>query len=232
MNCPYLSYFCGMQASLFKDYGDYLAYAIDNLRFPEQPKDLYEAVTYIFSLGGKRLRPALCLFSAEAFGSDKSAALPAALCVETFHNFSLIHDDIMDAAQLRRKAPTVHEKWNTNTGILSGDLALIIAYRFLENYRDERFFKLYNRFNQTAIEVCEGQQMDMLFEQRKKVSVDEYLQMISYKTAVLLGCSLAMGAIVAGAEDSQVQHCYDIGLTIGEAFQLRDDYLDTFGNQE
>lgn len=198
----------------------------------KEPKNLYEPIQYILNIGGKRLRPLLTLMSCEAFGKSYKSAMDAALAVEMFHNFSLIHDDIMDAAPLRRGHMTVHEKWDTNVGILSGDLMLISAYQHFENYEPQIFQKLAKLFSETAVKVCEGQQYDMDFEQRDNVSVDEYLHMINYKTAVLVGAAMEMGAIVAKASEKSQNAIYEFGRNLGLAFQLQDDYLDVFGNPE
>jgi geranylgeranyl diphosphate synthase type II len=196
------------------------------------PKNLYEPVQYILNLGGKRLRPILTLMTADCFGGDVNKALDAALAVEVFHNFSLIHDDIMDDAPLRRGQQTVHEKWDLNTGILSGDAMLIMAYQLFENYPPETFQNLLTLFSKTALEVCEGQQYDIDFETRNEVSIAEYLKMIEYKTAVLVAAAMKMGAIIAGASDEDQNRCYEFGKNLGIAFQLQDDYLDAFGNPE
>jgi geranylgeranyl diphosphate synthase type II len=196
------------------------------------PKNLYEPVQYILNLGGKRLRPILTLMTADCFGGDVNKALDAALAVEVFHNFSLIHDDIMDDAPLRRGQQTVHEKWDLNTGILSGDAMLIMAYQLFENYPPETFQNLLTLFSKTALEVCEGQQYDIDFETRNEVSIAEYLKMIEYKTAVLVAAAMKMGAIIAGASEDDQNRCYEFGKNLGIAFQLQDDYLDAFGNPE
>lgn len=198
----------------------------------KEPKNLYEPITYILGLGGKRLRPVLVLMATEIFGADYKKALDAALAIEVFHNFSLVHDDIMDDAPLRRGNSTVHEKWDVNTGILSGDAMLINAYQLFENYEGETFRELAKLFSKTAIEVCEGQQYDVDFEIRDDVTISEYLRMIEFKTAVLVGAALKMGAIVAGASDDEQHHIYDFGKNLGIAFQLQDDYLDAFGDPE
>ena len=198
----------------------------------EEPKNLYEPISYILNLGGKRLRPTLVLIAAEAFGVSYEKALDAALAIEVFHNFSLVHDDIMDDAPLRRGKATVHEKWDINTGILSGDAMLIKAYQLFENYEGEQFKELAKLFSRTAIEVCEGQQYDIDFETREDVTVEEYLKMIEYKTAVLVGAALEMGAIVANAPKKEQEQIYNYGKLIGIAFQLQDDYLDAFGDPE
>ncbi len=198
----------------------------------QEPANLYDPMVYILGLGGKRVRPVLVLMAAEIFGSDHKKALDAALAIEVFHNFSLVHDDIMDDAPLRRGKQTVHERWDINTGILSGDAMLIKAYQLFENYSGETFRKLAELFSKTAIEVCEGQQYDMDFEVREKVSIGEYLKMIEYKTAVLVGASLKMGAIVANASKEDCDRIYEFGRLLGIAFQLQDDYLDAFGDPD
>ena len=198
----------------------------------KEPRNLYEPIHYIMKLGGKRMRPVLTLMSAEVFDADYNLALPAALAVEVFHNFSLVHDDIMDDAPLRRGNETVHEKWNTNTAILSGDAMLILAYQYFEKYNTDVFRDLAKLFSKTALEVCEGQQWDVDFETRNDVSIIEYLKMIEYKTAVLVAAAMKMGAIVAETSQKNADLIYDFGLNLGLAFQLQDDYLDCFGNQE
>ena len=195
-----------------------------------EPVNLYEPVNYILQLGGKRLRPVLTLMAAEIFNADYKKALPAALSVEVFHNFSLVHDDIMDAAPLRRGKETVHIKWDTNTGILSGDAMLIMAYQLFESYEPQTFQQLAKLFSKTALEVCEGQQYDVDFETRQDVTIPEYLKMIEYKTAVLVGAAMKMGAIVANASESDKNDIYNFGRLLGIAFQLQDDYLDAFGD--
>ena len=198
----------------------------------KEPKNLYEPIHYILQLGGKRMRPILTLMSAEVFDADYEKALPAALAVEVFHNFSLVHDDIMDAAPLRRGNVTVHEKWNINTGILSGDAMLILAYQYFEEYEPAIFRALAKLFSKTALEVCEGQQWDVDFESRKDVTIPEYLKMIECKTAVLVAAAMKMGAIIAETSQENADLIYDFGLNLGLAFQLQDDYLDAFGNPE
>lgn len=178
------------------------------------------------------MRPILTLMSAEVFDADCQKAIQAATAVEVFHNFSLIHDDIMDDAPLRRGNETVHEKWNLNTGILSGDAMLILAYQFFETYEPNVFRDLAKLFSKTALEVCEGQQYDVDFETRDDVTIPEYLKMIEYKTAVLVGAAMKMGAIVAETSTENANAIYDFGLNLGIAFQLQDDYLDAFGNPE
>ena len=196
----------------------------------KEPKNLYEPIEYILSLGGKRMRPVLTLMASEVFNVDCEKAIPAATAVEVFHNFSLIHDDIMDDAPLRRGNMTVHEKWNINTGILSGDAMLILAYQYFEQYEPVIFRELAKLFSKTALEVCEGQQWDVDFETRTDVTIPEYLKMIEYKTAVLVAAAMKMGAIVAETSADNGDLIYDFGLNLGLAFQLQDDYLDAFGN--
>jgi len=203
---------------------------INSLKIEKTPNELYDPIRYILSLGGKQLRPVLTLFSAEIFGTNYEKAHYAATAIELFHNFSLIHDDIMDAAPLRRGHKTVHEKWNTNTAILSGDAMLILAYQYFENYEPIIFKELAKLFSKTALEVCEGQQMDINFETRNDVSIQEYIKMIEYKTAVLVGAALQMGAIVAETTAENKQAIYNFGLNLGIAFQLQDDFLDAFGD--
>ncbi|MNK10893.1 (2E,6E)-farnesyl diphosphate synthase [compost metagenome] len=198
----------------------------------KEPKNLYQPIQYILSLGGKRMRPVLTLMASEIFNTDCRKALPAAIAVEMFHNFSLVHDDIMDDAPLRRGNQTVHEKWDINTAILSGDAMLILAYQYFEEYEPEIFRSLAKLFSKTALEVCEGQQLDVDFEKRDDVTIPEYLKMIEYKTAVLVGAAMKMGGIVAQTSAENCDLIYDFGLNLGIAFQLQDDYLDAFGDPE
>lgn len=198
----------------------------------ESPRNLYEPIAYILNLGGKRIRPILTLMAAEAFGSSAQVAMHAAVAVEVFHNFTLVHDDIMDGAPLRRGQPAVHQKWDINAGILSGDAMLIQSYQYLLPYPQKISKQLFTLFSQTALEVCEGQQYDMDFETESEVSLSLYLKMITYKTAVLLGCALQMGAVVAETSPQNQKAIYEFGKQLGIAFQLQDDYLDTFGDPE
>lgn len=213
-----------------QEYQEIIASHFSQIKNNKEPKGLYEPIDYILSLGGKRMRPVLTLMTSEIFDADYNRALNAATAVEVFHNFSLIHDDIMDDAPLRRGKETVHEKWDLNTGILSGDAMLILAYQYFENYEPQIFQKLAKLFSKTALEVCEGQQYDVDFETRDNVTIPEYLKMIEYKTAVLVGAAMKMGAIVAETSDENANLIYDFGLNLGIAFQLQDDYLDAFGD--
>ena len=198
---------------------------LNKIGFPNSPERLYEPLRYFLQIGGKRVRPLLTLLSAELFGSTSEKAMPQALCIEVFHNFTLIHDDIMDEAPLRRNMQTVHEKWNRDVAILSGDVLMIKAYQLLGNIEAKLLPPAFELFNKTAIEVCEGQQMDMDFEIRSDVSIEEYIEMIRLKTSVLLGCALEIGAIVAEAPEEDRHAIYDFGQHIGIAFQIQDDLL-------
>jgi geranylgeranyl diphosphate synthase type II len=213
-------------------YQEFFITYLESQTINKEPKNLYEPIDYILSLGGKRMRPVLTLMTAEVFNVDYKEALPAAMAVEVFHNFSLVHDDIMDDAPLRRGSQTVHEKWNVNTGILSGDAMLILAYQYFEQYEPIVFRELAKLFSKTALEVCEGQQWDVDFETRKDVTIPEYLKMIEYKTAVLVAAAMKMGAIIAKTSEENANLIYDFGLHLGLAFQLQDDYLDAFGDPE
>lgn len=195
-----------------------------------EPLGLYQPIDYVLSLGGKRIRPVLTLLACKLFSDNEQAAMPAALAIEVFHNFTLLHDDVMDRADTRRGMPTVHKKWNDNTAILSGDAMLIKAYQFLQQVSADKLPHLLPLFSQTAVEVCEGQQYDVDFENSLDATLPQYLEMIRLKTAVLLAAGLKMGAIIGGANNQDAQALYDYGINLGLAFQLRDDYLDSFGD--
>jgi len=199
------------------------------LEFGNRPAELYEPLYYIFSLGGKRLRPLLTLMACHLYEENFEKSLKPALAIEVFHNFSLIHDDIMDQANVRRGKPTVHTKWDIPTAILSGDVALVEAYKLIMEVDENLKTKAFSLFSKTAKEVCEGQQLDMLFEKRQQVSVAEYMEMIRLKTAVLLGFSLQIGALVGGASEEEASKLRSFGENIGLAFQVKDDFLDAYG---
>lgn len=203
---------------------------LQELDYPGRLPELYAPVQYILDLGGKRLRPLLVLMGANLYTDDLEEALQAALGIELFHNFTLMHDDIMDQAPLRRGRETVHEKWNKNTAILSGDVMLVEAYKCLNNARPQHVQGLLKLFNKVATEVCEGQQVDMNFEQTDKVSLEEYLDMITLKTAVLVGTCVQIGSYLGGADPENAGRAYDFGKNLGIAFQLQDDYLDVYGD--
>jgi geranylgeranyl diphosphate synthase type II len=215
-----------------KDYASYFENNLKEYQFPGTPSNLYDPLNYFMNLGGKRLRPLLTLMAVELFGGDRKNALPSATAIEFFHNFSLIHDDIMDRAPLRRNQQTVHSKWNDNIAILSGDVLLVKAYQELQKQENQHLPKLLAIFNRTAVEVCEGQQMDMDFETRSDVKVSEYIEMIRLKTSVLLGAALEMGAIIADTTNEQQKLIYDFGQFLGIAFQIQDDILDLYGDPE
>jgi geranylgeranyl diphosphate synthase type II len=201
-------------------------------KFSKFPQELYEPLDYIMALGGKRMRPVMVMMACDLMNGKMEEAVHAAMAIETFHNFTLIHDDIMDNAPVRRGKITVHEKWNVNTAILSGDVMLIEAYALLMKYENDLLRSILNIFNKSAIEVCEGQQIDMNFESRMDVGMSEYIHMITLKTAVVLGASLEVGALIAGVSKKQAQHLYEFGKNMGIAFQLRDDYLDLYADPE
>ncbi len=214
------------------EYQSILEDRISKISFPEQPKNLYEPLSYFMTLGGKRTRPVLSMLGCKLFGVPGLKAVNAAMAVELFHNFTLIHDDIMDAAPLRRGKETVHQKWNENVGILSGDALFVVAYQHLAKHETDVLPRLLEIFSKTALEVCEGQQMDMDFETREDVSIEEYLEMIRLKTSVLLGAALEMGATVAKADDRNAELIYDFGMYVGLAFQIKDDILDLYADPE
>lgn len=206
--------------------------AVQNIQYPLHPKRLYDPISYIMSLGGKRIRPVLTLMAADLFGGDIASAMPAALAIETFHNFTLIHDDIMDNAPLRRGKQTVHEKWGVNNAILSGDVMMVEANKHLSMLDSKVLKDALNTFNTTAQGVCEGQQLDMEFEEEEVVSITDYINMIRLKTAVLLGGAMKLGAQVAGAAPAEAEQLYVFGENLGIAFQLQDDILDVYGDPE
>lgn len=205
--------------------------AISSLNISRAPQTLYDPIEYVLSLGGKRIRPVMCLAACQLYTDNYHKALPAAMAIEVFHNFTLLHDDVMDNAAMRRNKPTVHIKWNANAAILSGDAMMIKAYQLLSQTDTANFAMLLDTFSQTAIEVCEGQQYDMEFEKRNDVTIDEYMEMIRLKTAVLLAGAIKIGAIIGGATTQDIEALYEFAQGIGLAFQLQDDLLDTYGNE-
>jgi geranylgeranyl diphosphate synthase type II len=202
---------------------------LKKLSFSRQPHNLYDPFKYMLNLGGKRMRPVMLLMACEMFGTDGTKAIPQAIALELFHNFTLIHDDIMDRAPLRRGKPSVHQKYGSATAILSGDAMLIYAYQYLIKTSFTPIEKLVSVFNDCAISVCEGQQMDMNFEDADAVSVEQYFEMIDLKTATLLAASLRVGAMIGGASEQDAEHIEHFGKNLGVAFQLKDDWLDAFG---
>ena len=214
---------------IFKHDLEFFNQQLADYALPSSPQGLYEPVRYLLDLGGKRIRPLLVLAATRIFDGDQDQAIHPALAVEMFHNFSLMHDDIMDAADLRRGEPTVHTKYDVNTAILSGDVMLIYAYKLLMNLPESSKLQCLEIFNKMAEEVCVGQQMDMDFEQSSDVTIMDYLTMIELKTSVLIGAALQMGAVVAGANDQDAYHLYQFGKNVGIAFQVQDDILDTYG---
>lgn len=213
---------------------DIIEKSLSELGYAElEPRALFEPIGYTLSLGGKRVRPLLCLLACRLYSDNIATALPIARALEVFHNFTLLHDDLMDKSPIRRGQPTVYRKWNDNTAILSGDAMSIEAYRSLEGIENPQLlFKVLPFFNKMAIEICKGQQYDMDFEVREHVSVAEYIEMIRLKTAVLLGAALRLGALAAGAYDSDAQILDEVGQALGLAFQIQDDYLDVYGDEE
>ena len=204
---------------------------IKTIELKSKPKKLYEPIKYILELKSKRVRPILTLMSYSLFNKNIEEAVKPAIAIEFFHNFTLIHDDIMDGAEIRRGEKTIHNKWNNNTGILSGDLLMIFAYKMLENVSDNNMSLILKKFNSISIKVCEGQQFDMDYEKQESVSEEDYLEMIKLKTAVLFGFSLELGGIIGGCDNNISNQLYKIGENMGIGFQLRDDYLDVFGNK-
>lgn len=214
----------------FKEIQEKIEREIGQLEFDCPPKSLYEPITYILSLGGKRIRPALVLMAYNLYREDVEKAIRPAIGLEVFHNFTLLHDDLMDQADKRRNKPTVHKVWNANTAILSGDAMLIAAYQLIGETAPEHLKEVLDLFTRTALEICGGQQYDMEFESRMDVSEEEYLEMIRLKTAVLLACSLKTGAILGGVSREDAENLYRFGINIGLAFQLQDDLLDVYGD--
>ena len=202
----------------------------DQHHFPASPSTLYEPCSYLLKMGGKRVRPVLCMMSHELFAELNDNVMNTALAIELFHNFTLVHDDMMDAASLRRGKTTVHIKYGDNTALLVGDVMMIRAYEYIQKVHSTHLSKILQIFNTTAKEVCEGQQLDMDFEKMEKVSLDAYIEMITLKTSVLLAASLVMGAIIGGASENNCKQLYEFGKKIGIAFQIQDDYLDAFGD--
>jgi len=214
----------------FNEISQIISTELEQINWNKEPQGLYEPIGYVLSMGGKRIRPALTLMACNLFSDDVQPAVNSALGLEIFHNFTLLHDDIMDKADIRRGQPTVHKKWDDNTAILSGDVMQISAYQFMAQTPADQLKRSLDLFSQTAAEICEGQQYDVEFEQREKVEADEYLEMIRLKTAVLLGASLQIGAWIGGAGEEDAQLLYDFGINIGLAFQLKDDLLDVYGD--
>lgn len=203
---------------------------IAGLQFTRTPKGLYDPVSYVLSLGGKRIRPVLMLMAYNLYREDVKSILQPATGIEVYHNYTLLHDDLMDRADMRRGKATVHKVWNDNVAILSGDAMLVLAYQFMAQCASEKLKDVMDLFSQTALEICEGQQLDMEFEQRKDVKEDEYIEMIRLKTSVLLAASLKIGAILGGASKEDADALYDFGVNLGLAFQLKDDLLDVYGD--
>ena len=215
-----------------KEYQEIINYKIKKVRIQGNPDELYNPINYILNLKSKRVRPTLSILSYSLFKEDLNKITEPSIALEFFHNFTLIHDDIMDNADIRRGKDTIHKKWNKNIGILSGDLLMIFAYKMLENIDNKSFKKTFEIFNNIAIKVCEGQQYDMNFEIKNEISEDDYLKMITLKTAVLIGFSLELGGLIANQEKQITDQLYLAGEKIGISFQLMDDYLDVFGNAE
>ena len=215
----------------FNEYLERVNNAIKAIPYPEQPSHLYEPITYTMDLGGKRLRPVLVLMACEAVGGDINRALTPAIGLEMFHNFTLLHDDVMDKADIRRGKPTVHVKWDDNTAILSGDAMLTMATQLIAQSPADVMPQVMDLYNRTAMEIYEGQQYDVDFEKRSDVTVDEYIEMIRLKTSVLLGCACKMGALIGGADEATAQLFYKVGENLGLAFQLQDDMLDVWGDE-
>lgn len=203
---------------------------VNNIQYDRQPRTLYEPIEYTLQQSGKRIRPALLLMAYNIYKDDVEKALNQAAAIEIYHNYTLLHDDIMDKAEIRRGRPTVHKVWNENAAILSGDAMMILAYKYVAECDADTLKRVLPVFTITALEVCEGQQMDMMFEEREDVKVEEYIEMIRLKTSVLIAASLKIGAMVAGADDEDSDNLYNFGVNIGLAFQLQDDLLDVYGD--
>ncbi len=213
-------------SQLLEKFNDHLA----TLQYARAPQGLYDPITYVLSLGGKRIRPVLMLMAYNLYREDVERILPVATGIEVYHNYTLLHDDLMDRADRRRGKETVHRVWNDNTAILSGDAMLVLAYQYMAQCADERLKEVIGLFSRTALEICEGQQLDMEFEQRKDVTEEEYIEMIRLKTSVLLAAALKTGALLAGASAEDAERLYGFGINLGVAFQLQDDFLDVYGD--
>ena len=218
--------------NIIKNYQEIINSKIEKIRIQGTPNELYDPINYILNLKSKRVRPILSLLSYSLFKDDIDKITEPSIALEFFHNFTLIHDDIMDNADIRRGEDTIHKKWNNNIGILSGDLLMIFAYKMLENVEEKTFKKTFQRYNNIAVKVCEGQQYDMNFEVENEISEDDYLKMITLKTAVLIGFSLELGGLIANKEKLITDQLYIAGENFGISFQLMDDYLDVFGSAE
>ena len=218
--------------NIIKNYQEIINSKIEKIRIQGTPNELYDPINYILNLKSKRVRPILSLLSYSLFKEDIDKIIEPSIALEFFHNFTLIHDDIMDNADIRRGEDTIHKKWNNNIGILSGDLLMIFAYKMLENVEEKTFKKTFQRYNNIAVKVCEGQQYDMNFEAENEISEDDYLKMITLKTAVLIGFSLELGGLIANKEKLITDQLYVAGENFGISFQLMDDYLDVFGSAE
>ncbi len=218
--------------NIIKNYQEIINSKIEKIRIQGTPNELYDPINYILNLKSKRVRPILSLLSYSLFKEDIDKIIEPSIALEFFHNFTLIHDDIMDNADIRRGEDTIHKKWNNNIGILSGDLLMIFAYKMLENVEEKTFKKTFQRYNNIAVKVCEGQQYDMNFEVENEISEDDYLKMITLKTAVLIGFSLELGGLIANKEKLITDQLYIAGENFGISFQLMDDYLDVFGSTE
>ncbi len=205
---------------------------IQDISYPQNPKNIYEPIKYILSLGGKRIRPALVLISHQLFNTDIERSFKAAIAIELFHNFTLLHDDIMDKSPLRRGKKTVHKKWNNDIAILSGDMMLINAYELISEINSDKLPEIMQVFNKAARKICEGQQLDLDFAKRSEITISEYLKMIEYKTSILLASSLKIGAINGGGTNQDLNNIYKFGINIGIGFQLQDDLLDIFGDSD